>query len=350
MQIALNQTTFYPDRQFEVKLEVKDGLGRSVPNAKLTFFAVDDGVLALTGYQRPDPYNTFFGEIPLNVQMGMTLDSLLAEDPQDLQFTNKGYLIGGGGNEGPGIKVRTNFPGTACWLPSLHTDATGQVTAKFTAPDAITRYRLVAVAAAGNNQFGSAESAITIQKPLLIIPSMAQYARSGDKLGARAVIRNDSGHQENVRVSLKLDGRFSSAKPTEVTLTLENGSAQTVDFPLVAGSPGSSHWQWVAQAQDHSDGVAADIVIGPAGTTLREGYLSDLHEKQQDLFAGVNPQLLEGRRVVYVTLANTRLTSLQEAVAAPRAYPYSCSGQVTARLVPWLVGGRLNSARRRSFA
>src|SRR5258708_14814240 len=156
---------------------------------------------------------------------------------------------------------------------------------------------------------------------------MAQYARSGDKLGARAVIRNDSGHQENVGVSLKLDDRFSSAKLTEVTLTLEKGSAQTVDFPLVAGSPGSSHWQWVAQAQDHSDGVAADTVIGPAGTTLREVYLSDLQEKQHDLFAGVNPQLLEGRGVVNITFSNTRLTSLQEAGANPRAGPFAFSAQ-----------------------
>ncbi len=139
IEIAPSKTAFEPDQPIEVKLQVKDGLDRPVANAQLTFFAVDDGVLALTGYQRPDPYNTFFGEIPLNVEMGMTLDSLLAEDPQDLQFTNKGYLIGGGGVEGPGIKLRTNFPGTACWLPSLRTDASGWVTAKFTAPDAITR-------------------------------------------------------------------------------------------------------------------------------------------------------------------------------------------------------------------
>jgi uncharacterized protein YfaS (alpha-2-macroglobulin family) len=344
IEITPSKTAFEPDQPIEVKLQVKDGLDRPVANAQVTFFAVDDGVLALTGYQRPDPYNTFFGEIPLNVQMGMTLDSLLAEDPQDLQFTNKGYLIGGGGVEGPGIKLRTKFPGTACWLPSLRTDASGGVTAKFTAPDAITRYRLVAVAAAGNNQFGSAESAITIQKPLLIIPSMAQSIRSGDQLAARAVIRNDTGHQENVRVALTLDNRLSSAKPTAVTLTLENGSAQTVDFPVLAGSPGSSHWQWVAQAPDYSDGVAADTVIRPAGTTLREVYLSDLPEKQHDLFSGVNPQLLEGRGVVNVTLSNTRLTSLQEAVASLRAYPYDCSEQLTSGLVPWLVGEQLKSA------
>jgi alpha-2-macroglobulin len=344
IEITPSKPTFEPDQPIEVKLQVRDGLGRAVPDGQLAFFAVDDGVLALTEYRRPDPYTTFFRDVPLTVQMGMTLDSLLAEELEDLQFTNKGYLIGGGGGEGPGIKLRTNFPGTLCWLPSVHTDATGQATVKFAAPDAVTRYRLVAVAWAGGNQFGSAESAITIQKPLLIIPSMAQFARSGDKLVARAVIRNDAGHSENVRVQLHLDDRLTGVEPTEVSLTVENGVAQTVDFPLVAGSPGSSHWQWVAQAQDHSDGVAADTVIGPPGTTLREIYLSDLQEKQQDLLAGIDPQLLEGRGVVNVTLSNTRLTSLQEAVASLQAYPYDCSEQLTSSLVPWLVGEQLKAA------
>jgi alpha-2-macroglobulin len=344
IQITPSKRTFEPGEPIEVKLLVRDGLDRPVADGHLVFFAVDDGVLALTDYSRPDPHSTFFHEVPLNVQMGMTLDSLLADDLQDLQFTNKGYLIGGGGVEGPGIKLRTNFPGTLCWLPSVHTDATGQATLKFAAPDAITRYRLIAVAWAGGSQFGSAESAVTIQKPLLIIPSMAQFVRSGDKLVARAVIRNDAGHSENVRVQLHVDGGFSSQEPTELALTVENGAAQTVDFPLVAGSPGSSHWQWVAQTPDHSDGVAADTVVGPAGTPLREIYLSDLPQKQQDLFTGINPQLLEGGGVVNVTLSNTRLSSLQEAVASLRAYPYDCSEQLTSSLVPWLVSEQLKSS------
>jgi alpha-2-macroglobulin len=345
IEIKPSKKTFEPGQPIEVNLSVKDGLGRAVPNSHLAFFAVDEGVLALTDYTVPDPYGTFFRDVPLMVQMGITLDSLVADELQDLQFTNKGYLIGGGGGgEEPGIKLRTNFPGTVSWLPSVHTDATGQATVKFAAPDAITRYRLVAVAWAGGSQFGSAESAVTIQKPLLIMPSMTQFARSGDKLVARAVIRNDAGHSENVRVQLQVDGGLSSQDPTEVALTIENGASQTVDFPLVAGNPGSSHWQWVAQAQDHSDGVAADTVIGPAGTSLREIYLSDLQQKQQDLFAGINPQLLEGRGVVNVTLSNTRLTSLQEAIASLRAYPYDCSEQLTSSLVPWLVSEELKSS------
>jgi alpha-2-macroglobulin len=342
--ITSSKPAFEPGESVDVDLDIKDGSDHPVPNSEVTFFAVDDGVLALTGYQRPDPHTTFFKSFPLNVGMGLTLDSLLAEDPQDLQFTNKGYLIGGGGLDIPGAKLRTDFPGTACWIPSVRTDASGHAKVQFTSPDAITRYRLVAVAFCGNNQFGSAESSVTIRKPLLILPSMARFTRSGDRLVARAVVRNDTGHEENVRVQLVLDGRLSAVQPTTTTFSLPSEGARTVDFPIQANDPGTSHWQWLVQSDDHTDRVGATLEIDPAGPTLRETYLSDLTEKRVDLLAGTNPQLLEGRGSLSVTLSNTRLASLREAIVSLRSYPYQCTEQLSSGLVPSLVRDQLKSA------
>ena len=59
IEITPSKKTFEPGQPIEVKLSVKDGLGRPVPNGDLAFFAVDDGVLALTDYSLPDPYGTF---------------------------------------------------------------------------------------------------------------------------------------------------------------------------------------------------------------------------------------------------------------------------------------------------
>ncbi len=342
--IAPAKPAFEPGEPIDVELNVRDGSDHPVPNSEVTFFAVDDGVLALTGYQRPDPHATFFKVFPLNVGMGLTLDNLLAEDPQDLQFTNKGYLIGGGGLDIPGAKLRTDFPGTACWIPSVRTDSSGNAKVQFTSPDAITRYRLVAVAFSGNNQFGSAEASVTIRKPLLVLPSMARFIRSGDRLIARAVIRNETGQEENVRVKLLLDEGISATQPTTTAFSLPTGTARTVDFPIQADRPGTSHWQWSVQSDDHADRVAAAVEVNPAGPTLRETYLSDLSDKQADLLAEINPQLLEGRGMLNLTLSNTRLTSLREAIVSLRSYPYQCTEQLTSGLIPLLVRDQLKSA------
>ena len=90
--------------------------------------------------------------------------------------------------------------------------------------------------------------------------------------------------------------------------------------------------------------MASTSEIEPAGSVLREVYLSDIQAKPGDLLASINPQLLEGKGVVNVTLSNTRLTSLQEAIRSLRAYPYECSEQLSSSLVPWLVKQQLKSA------
>jgi alpha-2-macroglobulin len=158
------------------------------------------------------------------------------------------------------------------------------------------------------------------------------------------VIRNSAGHQENVHVQLKLDDHLASAQPTETSFTLESGATQTVDFSVTAQGPGTGAWQWSARSQDHADGMASTSEIVPAGSPLREVYLSDIQAKPSDLLASVNPQLFEGKGVVNVTLSNTRLTSLQEAIRSLRAYPYQCSEQLASSLVPRLVTEQLKSA------
>src|SRR5258707_11337292 len=173
---------------------------------------------------------------------------------------------------------------------------------------------------------------------------MVRFTRSGDRMIAHAVVRNGPGQEENVGVQLLLDDRIPAAQQPAAAFSLPNGSARTVDFPIQANRPGRSYWQWSAQSDDHSAGVSATIEISPAGPTLRETYLSDLSGKQVDLLAGINPQLLEGQGVVNVTLSNTRLTSLREAIVSLRSYPYQCTEQLTSGLVPLLVRDQLKSA------
>ncbi|MFM8683715.1 MAG: hypothetical protein ACKOEG_08045, partial [Chthoniobacterales bacterium] len=103
-------------------VEVRDHENKPVSGAGVTFYAVDDGVVSLVGFTRPEPGTVFLQPVADRVLIGLNLADFLPEDPDDLEFSNKGYLIGGGGAEGP-VALRDNFPGTACWLPSLVTGA-----------------------------------------------------------------------------------------------------------------------------------------------------------------------------------------------------------------------------------
>ena len=147
------------------------------------------------------------------MQTSISLPNLLTEDPEELRFENKGYLGGGGGRE----RVRKNFLACAYWNAALTTDAQGKVTARFAAPDSLTRYRIFAVAHTANSRFGGGQSAFQVSKPLVIEPALPAFANITDRLIARGLVQNQTATAGEVVVTLELDGK---AKAHEAGATL----------------------------------------------------------------------------------------------------------------------------------
>lgn len=339
VEISPSKSTWIPGETASVDITVNDHLGKPVPGASVTFFAVDDGVLALTGYTRPDPLSEFQQPNPLAVRTGLTLVSLLPENPADLSFSNKGYLIGGGGVGGPGLKFRDQFPGTICWMPNLKSDASGRVQVEFPVPDALTRYRLVAVVNDGVSRFGSSESSITISKPLMLLSGLGSFANVGDTLTARAVVRNQTGANCEVNIRLGVSAGVKILSPAPPSIAVPDGGSVTVDVPVEFTKTGAARLEWIAESQSASDALAVTVSVGSPMVQLRETYLPTLDQSKNDLLKGINPQLVEGTGTVQVTVANTRLAGIGDGAAYLLDYPFGCAEQTVSAMIPWLVNG-----------
>jgi uncharacterized protein YfaS (alpha-2-macroglobulin family) len=339
--IQSSATNFLPAAPVQLAVDVKDAAGAAVPDAEVTLYAVDEGVLSLTDYATPDPFAFFYQPRRLNVQSGISLPNLLTEDPEQLTFQNKGYLIGGGGRE----RVRKNFLACAFWQAALRTDANGKATASFDAPDSLTRYRVIAVAHTANSQFGHAQSAFQVSKPLIVEPALPAFANASDRIRARAVVLNQTDTAGAVVVSLELD---EHAKPTPAgspltqKISIAAKGFATVEFPVELTEAGASKWTWRARFADASvspfaDAVQSMLAVGHVAPLLHEIRLARVSASGTNLLAGANPQLLEGKGEVTVTVANTRLIELGEAVSKLLHYPYGCVEQSSSSLLPWLV-------------
>ena len=178
------------------------------------------------------------------VQTSLTLPTLLKEDAEESDFANKGYLIGDGKGGPPLLDgLRKNFLACAFWNATLRTDAQGHVRAEFVAPDSLTRYRVIAVAATKQNQFGAGESAFEINKPVMIEASMPHFANLGDKLILRGVVHNntDLAGEGGRRTATRCDGE-GEAKPNA------NHAARArsvpIDFPTEIVATGKAQWRW----------------------------------------------------------------------------------------------------------
>ncbi len=335
-------TNYLPAQMVEVTVQVADSRATPVSGAGVVLYAVDEGILHLTGYGAPDPHGFFYAPRPLGVQTCVSLPNLLTEDPNELQFGNKGYLGGGGGME----HIRKNFLACAYWNAALTTDRQGKATAHFPAPDSLTRYRLFAVAYTANSRFGSGQSVFQVSKPLVIEPALPAFASITDRLVARGLVQNQTETGGEVVVSLALDDR---AKAQEAGAALRrrvsipaNGSA-VVEFPVELTDTGKATWVWKAHFADPAAGVFTDTVqsvmeVGHVVPLLREVLLGhSTGGSLTNLLAHANPQLLAGQGTVTVSVANTRLNDLGEAASQLPHYPYGCAEQTGSSLLPWIV-------------
>jgi uncharacterized protein YfaS (alpha-2-macroglobulin family) len=332
---------YTPGAKVRAQARVTGSDGKPVPGAEVALFAVDEGVLALTGYTTPDPLEVFALEMPLSVQSGISLTSLQEEDLKHLDWSNKGYVIGGGGDdEGGGDTLRKNFLPCAFWSASLETGADGVVRAEFTAPDSLTRYRVMAVVVHRRQRYGSGEGSFEVRKPLMIEPSLPRFARITDRMTLRALVHNDTDAAADVAVALKLDdlARPDGASRTNVTVAAR--SVAVVEFPVTFVGTGAARWEWSARpvsGTGYMDRAQSTLNVVPVAPLRTEILLGRLASGETNLVREADPQLLEGQGEIEMRIANTRLSELDEAVNRLVVYPYGCVEQTLSRLIPCLA-------------
>jgi uncharacterized protein YfaS (alpha-2-macroglobulin family) len=111
-----------PGERVTIDLGVTDARGIGRPT-ELAVFAVDEGVLSLTGYQTPDPNPVFNASRPLGVATIETRDAIARIGLRELEGAlgaDKGRDGGGGGPE----SFRRDFRQTAYFEPSVLTTVT----------------------------------------------------------------------------------------------------------------------------------------------------------------------------------------------------------------------------------
>src|SRR5262249_59007982 len=138
--------------------------------------------------------NVGAGFYPRNVFAVRTYEALHSyiENLAKLSLTQKGFVIGGGGEEAmPNTKnVRKEFRTLAFWQGSLKTGADGKVAFEFVAPDNLTTYRIVAVGQTKANQFGGdATQNPKKSKTLPIDLAGPRFFGYGDEVQFRARVR-----------------------------------------------------------------------------------------------------------------------------------------------------------------
>jgi hypothetical protein len=375
-----------PGDRTSIAVAVRDAAGQPVAGAEAAVIVVDEAILSLTGAQFDSPLDTFYAPRDSDtrdvysqayLELGRPDVAVLQADPNGVEGGAESVVVGGdlkavaepmmssapGGapprppapvpmvargaaykfvgrvraEPAPAIAVRTHFNPLAVFAPAVHTDATGRATVELALPDNLTRYRVVAIAVAGDRQFGKGESAVTARLPLMVRPSPPRFLNFGDAFELPVVVQNQTDGAMTVRVAVRAsNAQLTAGAGREVTVPAND--RVEVRFPVAAELAGTARFQVVAEA---GRGVASDAaelalpVWTPATTEAFATY--GVIDDGTPGGAIAQPVALPGQVVprfggLEVTTGSTQLAALTDAMLYLVHYPFECAEQRSSRI------------------
>ena len=328
---------YRPGDSARVSLRVTDarGTGR---RAEVTLWAVDEGVLALTGFKTPDPLDMLYRERGLGMRLA---SNLVAVAPQIPEGEKGRRNPGGGGGADAADVLRSRFKTTAFFLGSVVTDAQGNAVAAAKLPDNLTTFRVMAVAVTEGDRFGSGDAKMLVTRPLVARPALPRFLRPGDDFTAGAVVNRRSGAPGPVTMQAVATGVELLGDAT-LRAMLEQGRGSELRFPFRAPSDNagdrgdSAVFRFTVNGGGDVDAVETRLPFRPdyhPRAYTASGVLHDTATVELILPEGIDPD----RSRLEVSLGGSVLALVRGAYDQLRVYPWYCTEQVTSAGRPLLA-------------
>ncbi|PYQ54440.1 MAG: hypothetical protein DMF78_05910, partial [Acidobacteria bacterium] len=342
--VKADREEYRPAAKARVEVTVKDGQDRPAV-AEVTLWAVDYGVLSLTGYRTPDVRASVWVDKALQV---LTEDSRQNIISRRVLVSKGGDEGGGGGAEGgPGTPVRKDFRVLAFWVGSLVTDASGHGVTLVTLPESLTTYRVMAVAADKSSRFGAGQREVRISKPVLLRAAFPRFLALGDTARFGAVLHNQMKDKGTAIVTMRsLDpSLLQIVGDTKQTVPMTAGGATEVRFDVRARAVGRARVQMSAKLLAETDAfeetLPVEVLASPEVVAAYGQTKTEAHETLE-LPAGVVPTF----GGLHVDTASTALVGLGEGARYLVEYPYGCAEQRASSAMALALAGHLGDAFR----
>ncbi|HEY0142975.1 MAG TPA: alpha-2-macroglobulin family protein [Thermoanaerobaculia bacterium] len=339
VDVKADRDEFRPAAKAKIEVNVRDAKSKASVS-EVTLWAVDYGVLSLTGYQTPDVLDDIYLAKALQVANEDSRQKIISRRV----LTPKGANDGGGGGRdaGPGA-MRKDFRVLAFWLGSLVTDNNGRARTEVTLPESLTTYRIMAVAADKQSRFGWAENEIKVNKPLMVTASWPRFLAVGDKAHFGGVVHNQGKESGKATVSItSLDPQVIEIAG-EQTVDVKAGGSVEVRWDAVAKSVGNARLQLRVKMGRETDAledvIPVRIFVTPE-TVAAYGEAKTRAQETIELPAGVVP----GYGGLHLEMASTAMVGLGEGARYLVEYPYGCAEQRSSRALALMLASDLGDA------
>jgi hypothetical protein len=139
----------------------------------------------------------------------------------------------------PEMPLRKNFNETAFFFPALMTDEKGDVILKFTIPESLTSWKLMALAYTKDLKTGQLEKEVVTRKELMVMTNPPRFFRSGDRIMFSTKLVSLS---EN-KLQGEINAEFFDAYTMQPLDELLGNKVKIKDFTVEKGQSQAFQWE-----------------------------------------------------------------------------------------------------------
>lgn len=329
VSVKSDKKKYHTRDKAEISIHVETATGAKLPpHSEVTIAAVDEGLLRLKENTSWQILKAMMGQRSLAVSTSSGQNQVVGRR----HFGAKAKAAGGGGGLLKAANTRELFEPMLLWHDRLVLDSSGNGKISVPLNDSITSFRIVAIATAGVDLFGSGSTTIEASKDLIVYSGFAPLVREGDQIQNTITLRNTTTN--TMKVALEVTLQNVSSIPTLSTVELKPSEAKTI--PIAIKIPlGLKNISFQIKAKDSlsksEDVLQTKVRVEPAvPERVLQSTLFQL-EKNHQIPVQQPKHALVNQGGLNVSARATLASGLGGVKSYMEDYPYTCLEQKISR-------------------
>lgn len=310
---------------------------KAAPGSYISLAAVDNGVLQVSGFKTPDPYQHYYQKMALGVA---------AFDMYPLLFPElRGRMSSTGGDGDLSLEKRVNpipakrFKIMSYWSGLKKADGSGNAVFEFNIPQFSGEIRLMAVAFK-DEKFGNAEAATKVADPVVISSSLPRFMSPGDTVLIPVTISNTTAKAATGNATLQTSGPVKLVGSSSQRLTIGANSEGRANFQVIADAAiAAAKITVTVTALGEKFTEETEIAVRPPSTlqklsgsgSIAGGQTQHVNLPQSDFMAGSFKYNL--------VVSRSPVAQVADQLRYLITYPYGCTEQTISSAFPQLYYG-----------
>ncbi|MEL6864447.1 MAG: MG2 domain-containing protein, partial [Bacteroidota bacterium] len=316
----------------KVKVEVSEEKGQAMA---YTIAMVDEGLLDLTRFRTPNPWDDFYAREALGVKTWDMYDYVLGANGDQM---NRILSIGGDGDlEGPETGKKANrFEPVVRHLGPFYLEKGQKASHEIELPNYVGSVRTMVVAA-NDGAYGSTEKTTPVRKPLMVLATLPRVLGPGETLKLPVNVFAMEDYVKTVSLSLEeSSGLVEIAGPEQQSLRFSQPGDEIINFDLkVRDEVGIAKFMIIAKSGKEEAYQEIEIDVrnpNPYTTDILASAIEEGTIWKTPL--GLNG--VRGTNTITLEVANIPPLNLEKRLRYLIRYPHGCVEQTTSAVFPQL--------------